>query len=330
MVLSLGTAAYAAEAPALRLSAQYRNGQNIVEVRLSGDDVTNGVVTVNYDATQVYLISVTPGDSSWVVSTNSSVEGAVTFAWVGSHISAEATVVTLVFGAAGSYPYTSYTASLTELYCSGVKQYLPNPVIETITSPGNTSTGGGSGTAPSHPFTDIDGHWAEEDIIAAYRAGLFNGTGNGTTFSPNMALTRGMLVTLLYRMAGEPTVEGEHPFTDVADGLYYSKAAVWAYRNGIVNGTGNGTTFSPDMAITREQTVTMLYRYARSTGANTSLIINLALFTDADQLSDWAEEAMIWAVAERLITGTPDGKLLPGTNIDRAQAATILVRFLGL
>ena len=334
MVLSMSTVAFASNDADFDLTARYENGQNIVEVSLAGSNVTNGLVEVNYDHTQVALLAVIPGDNSWIVSIDALTPGLVTFGWVGSHIYDETTVVTLVFGTAGGSSFVSYTATLREVYSSGMRQNLTDsPIaISTVAAPGTSggsSSGGGSGYLPAHPFTDISGHWAEQDIIAAYRAGLFNGTGNGTTFSPNMVLTRGMLVTLLHRMAGRTVTDGSHPFTDVADGMYYSAAVAWAYQNNVVAGTGDGTTFSPDMAVTREQMVTMLYRYANLMHLYTGNSAALDTFTDSEDVSDWAEAAMKWAVAEGIISGTPAGTLLPQATTDRAQAATVLVRFLG-
>ena len=331
MVLSVSTAAFASNNADFNLTARYENGQNIVEVSLAGSNVTNGLVEVRYDHTQVTLLAVTPGDSSWIVSIDALTPGLVSFGWVGSHIYDETTVVTLVFGTAGGSSFVSYTASLLEIYSSGVRQEpTTSPIaIATVTAPGGSGSGSGSGYAPVHPFTDIAGHWAEQDIIAAYQMGLFNGTGSGTTFSPNMILTRGMLVTLLHRMAGQPVTDGSHPFTDVADGMYYSAAVAWAYQNNVVAGTGDGTAFSPDMAVTREQMVTMLYRYAELMHLYTGSSATLDPFTDSESVSGWAEAAMKWAVAEGIIAGTPAGTLLPQGTTDRAQAATVLVRFLG-
>ena len=138
-----------------------------------------------------------------------------------------------------------------------------------------------------------------------------------------------MFATLLYRLAGKPAVSGSHPFTDVADGQYYSDAVLWAYQNNVVTGTGDGTTFSPNAIVTREQMVTMLYRYAQFAGIDASASTSLAGFPDHADVATWAEASMKWAVAEGLIKGTSDGKLLPQGNTNRAQAATVLVRFAG-
>lgn len=157
-------------------------------------------------------------------------------------------------------------------------------------------------------------------------AGLVNGIGNGQ-FGPDMALDRAMFTTLLYRLAGSPAVAGSNPFTDVAAGVYYTDAVIWAYQNGVVTGT-SATTFDPTATLTREQMVTMLYRYAQFAGIDTSASASLAGFSDSASVSSYAVNAMQWAVAEGIIKGQGDA-LVPGGTTTRAQAAAVLVRFVG-
>ena len=151
-----------------------------------------------------------------------------------------------------------------------------------------------------------------------------NGTGDGI-FEPDGALTRAMLVTILYRSEGEPSVEGlKNPFQDVADGQWYTKAVIWAADKGIVNGTSE-TTFDPDANITREQIAAILHRYAGKPETKG----DLASFPDAATVSDYAKTAMAWAVEKGIIGGS-DGKLDPRSNATRAQVAAILMRYLKL
>ena len=174
-------------------------------------------------------------------------------------------------------------------------------------------------------FKDLPaGAWYRESVGYALANGLMNGTGDGI-FQPDGALTRAMLVTILYRSAGEPSVDGlKNPFQDVADGQWYTKAVVWAAGKGIVNGTSE-TTFDPDASITREQIAAILHRYAGKPETKGEL----ASFPDAATVSGYAKTAMAWAV-EKSIIGGSDGKLDPRSNATRAQVAAILMRYLTL
>ena len=111
------------------------------------------------------------------------------------------------------------------------------------------------------PFTDINGHWGAAYIAYCYSAGVIAGTGDGTTFSPDAVCSRSQIVTFLWRAQGRPDAGDSNPFTDVAEGAYYTGAVLWAAENGITNGAGDGTVFSPDDDCTRAQIVTFLYRW---------------------------------------------------------------------
>ena len=177
------------------------------------------------------------------------------------------------------------------------------------------------------PFTDVrEGDWFYDAVAYAYTNGLFNGT-SATTFSPDGTMTRSMLVTVLWRMEGEPTANSANPFADVAAGTWYTDAVVWASSAGIVNGT-SATTFDPDGSVTREQIAAILYRYAKTKGWDISGASTLSSFTDGAQVSDWAARAMEWAYEEGLITGKDGGRLDPQGQASRAEVATILMRLL--
>ena len=179
--------------------------------------------------------------------------------------------------------------------------------------------------APAMPFTDVhEGDWFYEEVLYAYENGLMNGVGDNR-FAPNSATTRGMLVTILYRLEGEPAVTGEAGFDDVAAGQWYTDAVIWAAANDIVNGIGDNQ-FGPENTLTREQLVTMLYRYAQNKGYDVTASADLSGYPDAGQIQSWAQEAMTWAVAEGIVEGM-DGNLNPAGNATRAQIATILMRF---
>ena len=166
--------------------------------------------------------------------------------------------------------------------------------------------------------------WYYDAVQYATKNGLMNGVG-GNKFDPNGEMTRAMLVTVLWRYAGQPK-EGKNTFTDVPNGKWYTDAVAWAAENGIVNGVGNNR-FNPNGDITREEMATILFRYANKNGIDTSKRGNLNLFPDANQVSDWAKDAVQWTVAEGIINGS-DGKLLPRGNATRAQVATIFMRLI--
>ena len=153
------------------------------------------------------------------------------------------------------------------------------------------------------------------------------GMGNGV-FGVNAAITRGQIVTILYRMEGEPGVDGlENAFTDVKEGKFYTEAVLWAASQGIVEGNGDGT-FKPEAAITREQLAAILYRYDGEQAVAEDV---LSAFSDAGKVSNIAKEAMNWAVANGLINGIGNGAsatLSPTASASRAQFATILMRYM--
>lgn len=197
---------------------------------------------------------------------------------------------------------------------------LPEPI-----TPGVDNKKPASKPEVKLPFTDVStSDWFYDDVAFVYENGLFSGT-DSRSFSPNASMTRAMLVTVLYRLEGEPTVTGRSSFTDVRSGAYYEKAVIWAAANGIVTGT-DSTSFSPDAKVTREQLAAILYRYAQYRKLDTDASAKLNSFTDADSVSAYASEAFGWAVSEGLINGA-SGKLMPKGDATRAQVAAILHRF---
>ena len=197
---------------------------------------------------------------------------------------------------------------------------LPEPI-----TPGADNKKPASKPEVKLPFTDVStSDWFYDDVAFVYENGLFSGT-DSRSFSPNASMTRAMLVTVLYRLEGEPTVTGRSSFTDVRSGAYYEKAVIWAAANGIVTGT-DSTSFSPDAKVTREQLAAILYRYAQYRKLDTDASARLNSFTDADSVSAYASEALGWAVSEGLINGA-SGKLMPKGDATRAQVAAILHRF---
>ena len=180
-------------------------------------------------------------------------------------------------------------------------------------------------TDESLPFTDVrESDWFYDDVVFAYENGMFSGTSD-TTFSPNTSMTRAMLVTVLYRLEGQPAVNGRSGFSDVQYNGYYEDAVTWAADNGIVNGTST-STFSPNVNVTREQMAAILYRYAQYKKYNTAASSSLNSFSDHTSVSGYAVASLQWSVAEKLVNGS-NGKLMPTGNASRAQVAAILHRF---
>lgn len=199
-------------------------------------------------------------------------------------------------------------------------------------SSGGGSSSGGSGNtgnngSSSTPFLDIRTHWAKSAIESAVAKGLFAGT-SPTTFHPDQAMNRAMLVTVLYRMEKEPAAEGRgKSFVDVSAGAYYAKAVAWASDKGIVAGYSE-TQFGPEDTITREQLAVILNRYATYKGYNTSKTADLAAFQDADQISEWARVPVQWANVMKLLNGRTSTTLAPKGSATRAEVAKSLVTFL--
>ena len=178
------------------------------------------------------------------------------------------------------------------------------------------------------PFNDVNtGDWFYDYVEYVYENGIMDGVDSGV-FSPNTATTRGMVVTILYRLAGEPTVRGGNVFADVAENTWYTDPVAWASNAGIVNGT-SATTFSPDAPVTREQFAAMLYRYMDYTGEDVSASASMSRYADASSVSPYAEGAMSWAVAEGIINGRTATTLEPAGNCTRAEVAAMIARVFG-
>ena len=196
---------------------------------------------------------------------------------------------------------------------------------ESIPATGDKAGDGGEG-CPSGKFVDVNPkEWYHPYVDYAVEHGLFGGT-SANTFEPETAMTRAMLVTVLWRYEGQPKGY-ENTFTDVnaKSGSWYIDAVAWAAANNIVGGVGNGK-FDPEGKITREQMATILFRYAKWKGIDTNKRNDLSVFPDGSKVESWAKDAVQWTVAEKIINGS-DGKLLPQGNATRAQVATILMRF---
>ncbi|MBC5786891.1 leucine-rich repeat protein [Clostridium facile] len=178
------------------------------------------------------------------------------------------------------------------------------------------------------PFTDVSyGDWFYDAVSFMYQYGLMTGT-TPTTFDPAVPMNRAQFATVLYRLAGEPEVEYTPNFPDVPDGWFYSDAITWATENGIITGYDDGN-FGTQVNITREQIVTLLYRFANCVGLDTSQRVSLDEYVDGNSVSGFAKDAMEWALAVGIIQGQNNqGIIDPQGESGRAVGATIFMRFL--
>lgn len=181
-------------------------------------------------------------------------------------------------------------------------------------------------TGFENPFTDVsENDWFYDDVMFVLANDLMVGTSDNT-FDPYGTTTRAMVATTIWRMEGKPEPEGDNPFTDVKNGEWYTDAIVWANENGIAVGYGNNL-FGTNDPVTREQLAAFFYRYAEYKGYDTEITGSLDRFADKDDISEWAQEAMAWAVGYGIFEGRDNGMLDPQGNATRAEFAAMLHRF---
>ena len=176
------------------------------------------------------------------------------------------------------------------------------------------------------PFTDVpENAWYHEGVEHVYANYIMNGT-SSSSFSPSIPVSRGMIMQILYNLAGQPDVEGSSGFTDVSGGYWGADAIAWAVENGVAEGFGDGT-FRPDDSLTREQMAVVLHNFAYRMGWDISASGDLSGFTDIPEGEYWARDALAWAYGEGLITGTSESTMEPNAQTPRAQIAVIMMRF---
>ena len=266
----------------------------------------NGIISVFYNKAALELQEIAVSGDYTAQVTGS---GAVTFGYVSREgIPAGDPVATLTFGLKTGADAT-VTVQHRELNDGkpGLTEELPVDL-----------------ECPSEAFQDLDtGRWYHEYTDYVIAKGLMNGM-DETHFAPEGSLTRGMLVTALYRLAGEPEVTEPATFTDVAQGRYYADAVAWAEDLGIVKGI-TATAFQPEGTVTRQQAATFLYRYVTEYLEQEAVEgADLTAFTDGGKVQEYAQTAMSWAVAEGFFEGYGDGTLRPFTALTRAQMAKLL------
>ncbi|MBS5670644.1 MAG: S-layer homology domain-containing protein [Oscillospiraceae bacterium] len=304
------TALAAQEVGLVEADAVLENG-TVVLTLTAAEETTSGRLTVEYDNA---LLTYAGLKEAGTVTSEDAGEHAVTFAYATSSqdaLKAGSVLATLEFTAKTDVSATWLTVTVEDFNAQeGVHLELPRLQVGKL------------------PFTDVaEGDWYYDAVAYVWQEGFFRGM-TETTFAPNLAMTRGMFVTVLGRMAGvEEDRDATSKFTDVKSGSYYAGYVAWAAEQDIVRGT-SATTFSPNAKVTREQMATMMYRYAKAqglevTGGSESVLDG---FADSNRISGWAKEAMIWAVSQKLLIGTGAG-LEPQAYGTRAQSAQVILNF---
>ena len=210
-----------------------------------------------------------------------------------------------------------------ETYAAGEKYTVTSSVTFTAQWQESDEDGGNGDEEWENPYADVSANqWFYAAVQYVSENKLMNGVAENA-FGPDIHTTRGMLVTILHRMEGEPQA-GEHSFTDVAEDKYYADAVAWAAENDIVNGYSD-TVFAPEKAMSREEMAVVLYRYAQYKGWDVSAQGDLSRYADSESVSAWSAEAMTWAVGAKVMNGM-DGRLAPQGDALRSQTATVLMR----
>lgn len=210
-----------------------------------------------------------------------------------------------------------------ETYAAGEKYTVTSSVTFTAQWQESDEDGDNGDEEWENPYADVAANqWFYAAVQYVSENNLMNGVAENA-FGPDIHTTRGMLVTILHRMEGEPQA-GEHSFTDVAEDKYYADAVAWAAENDIVNGYSD-TVFAPEKAMSREEMAVVLYRYAQYKGWDVSAQGDLSRYTDSESVSAWSAEAMTWAVGAKVMNGM-DGRLAPQGDALRSQTATVLMR----
>ncbi len=174
-------------------------------------------------------------------------------------------------------------------------------------------------------FSDVTPKdWYYDDVMFVYENNIMTGTDNGN-FSPDATLTRAMMITILYRLDGDSSTYEKEIFNDVEKNSWYENAVNWGFENKIVSGVDE-ITFAPMNDLTREQLCVMLYNYTKHTGMETAFA-DITAYADHQMVSDWAKEAVSWAVSEGIITGKGNDTLAPEQSATRAETAAIIRRY---
>lgn len=338
-----------AEAPEKKIISAEDTGRVFVDIVV--EDSTNGLVTLTYDSDVLEFVELVANDNAYYAWSTD--ENTVTLAYASGY-AIDGKVATAVFAYArddgnesadvtvtsteNGDDSTRSTQTLTIKTNAHVHSFGEWTVVRAATQTavgsksrtcatcGETETAEipalGAGKCYYKHFSDCTSGWYHEavDFVAAH--GLMNGMSE-TTFGPNEQMTRAMVVTVLYRLVGEPSVESVKSFSDVSADQYYATPIAWAKENKIVDGM-TADTFCPNLNVTREQIATILWRYEGKPEATAKL----PSFNDADKISAYALDALTWAASEGIFAGDNNGDLRPTDNATRAEFATIIMRYL--
>ncbi len=301
----------AREEISLLSSGSYEHIGNQVLVQVTASDFsTNGRLVVSYDAAALELASVSGKTDAFAYAET---ETGLSLAYAAKSLLAKEDVIAVL------------TFDIREDAPEAVTLTLTQTEINNDAADSTEYVEIALGTScPSANYVDIKAdHWFHNAVDFVISEGLMIGM-DDTHFSPETNMTRAQLVTVLYRIAGKPATEGmQNPFRDVAATAWYADAVIWAANSGVVNGI-DATTFGPDMSATREQIVTILYRFDGETPVSENAIAD---YRDADRISAYAVDAMNWAVATGLLQGDENSRLNPTAFATRAEIATILMRY---
>ena len=313
--LGITASAVQSESP-IGLSVSHA-GDGTVQLQILATEartVADGKLVLTYDAEKLAWLDAEPGaawgeDEFFTWSHNPN-EGELILTFASAEAAAEGVLFTVTFETSGD---AVIAIDGSRSYISGVTADLSAEV----------------GTCPSTRFVDLTGFFPEahEALDFMVANGYMNGMSE-THFAPHMDLNRAMMVTILYRIAGEPPVEGAPAFADVSANVFCSDAVVWASANGITNGVSDNL-FAPTKALTRAELVTFLYRFAGEMGYDRTATTDLSGYDEAEQiLNSFAADAFKWAVAEGVIKGTSDTTLSPADTTTRAQVCLMVYRLL--
>ena len=311
LVNTLGITAMAtqSESPiALSVSNTADGNVQVQILATEAQTVADGKLVVTFDAEKLTYIDTEAWSDQVILSVNPQ-SGKVILAFASADAAPEGTLFTLTFSAES---YDTVVAIDGSSCITGVTADLAQEIT----------------TCPGARFTDLsdlsdEAHTAVDFMVAQ---GYMNGM-TQTTFGPRMELNRGMMVTILYRIAGTPEVEGDPAFTDVPTGRYFTNPVIWAAENNITKGI-SAELFAPDKSLTRQELVTFLYRFAKYMDYDVTNTTDLSAYADADQVSNFAQEAFCWAVAEGIVNGTSETTLSPANTTNRAQICLMVSRLL--
>ena len=318
------------DSEALQAAVGYAESKGVLIVAVVGNDGEAG--RTYYPAAYGSVISVGAADGN----------GAASFSQGGADILTDGVNLPAATNKNGAAPTfvsgTSYSCAIISGICAKLRSAYPSlspaelrnglyQMATDILKPGfDVRSGWGylpAGTSIPYPYLDVsEDSWYDQGVLAATKQGIMTGTGAGR-FTPYGTMTRAMFATVLYRMAGQPPVTGENPFTDVAVGTWYTDAVIWAADENILEGYGRGA-FGTNDPVTREQMVTLFWRWSGKPDAQNA---DLSAFHDTDKISDWAKDAFAWAVSAGVISGKGNGLLDPKGTTTRAEVAQIIMRY---